>query len=122
MALPLIAAVGLKAFALGPILIGGLAFLALKAFVYSKIAFIIAAIIALHKMFTGGNAGFSNLFNKSSPPIGSWYDNNVAPGWSAGSVGSQPQGYYRRNFEEGNANAQNLAYSAHAPATGNDTD
>lgn len=120
MILPLVAAAGVKIFALVPILIGGLALLALKALFFGKIALLIAGIMAFQKLFGGGGGvGTGGIFGKN-PQINGWYDNGAASGWSAGSsVGVQPQGYYRRSLDDdarAKADAHNLAYSAHAPA------
>lgn len=118
MILPLIAAAGVKIFALVPILLGGLALLVLKALFVGKIALLLAGIIAFQKLFgssssiTGGS-----IFGKNPLP-GGWFDNTGAGGWSAGSSGGlQPQGYYRRSFNEADtkADSHNLAYSAHTP-------
>ncbi|KAJ8684356.1 hypothetical protein QAD02_020148 [Eretmocerus hayati] len=122
-ALPLIAAAGLKIFALAPILLGALALLVVKALVVGKIAFIIAAILAFQRLFSGGSPGFvsnfgnglggafgGNLFGKN--PQG-WYDSSSS-GWS-GSAANQGQGYYR-SFND-KTDAQSLAYAAQAPST-----
>ncbi|XP_011880752.1 PREDICTED: uncharacterized protein LOC105569163 [Vollenhovia emeryi] len=116
MILPLIAAAGIKIFALAPILLGVLALLTFKALVYGKIALIVAGIMAFQKFFGGSGAG--GFFNKNPAPL--WYDNGATGSWaSAGPSGLQHQGY--RSFDVADAkndaknDAQDLAYSAHAP-------
>ncbi|XP_077271664.1 DUF1676 domain-containing protein Osi14 [Temnothorax americanus] len=119
MVLPLIAAAGLKIFALVPILLGGLGLLAVKALIFGKIALVVAGIMAFQKLFGGTNVA-SSFFNKSPAPV--WYDNGVAGSWAAGgSPGLQHQGY--RSFDKADAkvDAHDLAYSAHAPVA-NGTD
>lgn len=113
MVLPLIAAAGLKIFALIPILIGGLGLLALKALVFGKIALLVAGVMAFQKLFGGSNVAGS-FFNKS--PASVWYDNGAAGSWAAGgSPGLQHQGY--RSFDRIDAKdaAHDLAYSKHVP-------
>lgn len=123
MVLPLIAAAGVKIFALVPILLGGLALLTLKALFVGKIALLVAGVMAFQKLFGGGGLGAGGILGKN-PQVGGWYDNGAASGWSAGgAAGLQPQGYYRRSLDDADAkvDAHNLAYSAHAPAA-SDTD
>ncbi|XP_058793749.1 uncharacterized protein LOC131665709 [Phymastichus coffea] len=115
--LPLIAAAGLKIFALVPILLGGLALIVAKALFVGKIALLIAGIIAFQRLFSGGatigNGFGGNIFNKN--PQSTWYDNNQ--GWNTG-ANVQGQGYYR-SFND-KVDAQNLAYSAQAPSNTNE--
>lgn len=109
MILPVIAAAGLKIFALIPILLGGLGLLAIKALLFGKIALLVAGIIAFQKLFGGG----SSFFGKNPPP-NIWYDNGAAAGWpAAGAAGLPHQGY--RSFAEAKMDAHDLAYSAHTP-------
>lgn len=118
MVLPLIAAAGLKIFALVPILLGGLGLLALKALFFGKIALLVAGVMAFQKLFGGNNAAGS-FFNKNPAPV--WYDNGAA-NWAVGGASAvQHQGY--RSFDKANAkvDAHDLAYSAHAPVA-NGTD
>ncbi|XP_011163927.1 uncharacterized protein LOC105198785 [Solenopsis invicta] len=113
MIFPLIAAAGLKIFALVPILLGGLGLLALKAYVLGKIALFAAGVVAFNKLFGGSNVA-GGFFNKNPAPV--WYDNGAAGNWVAGgSPVLQHQGY--RSFEkiDEKVDAHNLAYSAHAP-------
>lgn len=120
MILPLIAAAGVKIFALVPILIGGLGLLVLKALFVGKIALLLAGILAFQKLFgSGGGIGSSvgSVFKQNIQPAASaWYDGAASQqGWSGGPAAQQPQqGYYKRSFDDTKA-AQNLAYSAHAP-------
>lgn len=102
----MIAAAGLKVFALAPLLLFGLGLLTVKALIFGKLALLAAGYMIFQKLFSGSNVG--GFFNKNQVPI--LYDHGSSGGWAVGS-GSQQQGYYR-NFD---ANAQNLAYSAHAP-------
>lgn len=119
MVLPLIAAAGLKVFALVPILLGGLGLLALKALFFGKIALLVAGIIAFQKIFGGSNVA-SGFFGKNPAPV--WYDTGAPGNWPAGgSAGLQHQGYRSFDIADAKVDAHNLAYSAHAPVA-NDTD
>jgi len=112
MVLPLIAAAGLKIFALVPILLGGLGLLALKALFFGKIALLVAGVMAFQRLF--GNSNVAGSFFGKNPTPNLWYDSNSAAAWNAGNaVGLQHQGY--RSFDDAKVDAQNLAYSAHAP-------
>jgi hypothetical protein len=118
MILPLIAAAGIKIFALVPILVGGLALLIVKALFVGKIALLIAGILAFQRLFSGSAGGItssfggigSNIFNKN--PQGSWYDANQ--GWS-GAASNQGQGYYRSFSDK--VDAQTMAYAGQAPSS-----
>ncbi|XP_076241651.1 DUF1676 domain-containing protein Osi14 [Calliopsis andreniformis] len=117
--LPLIAAVALKVFALIPILLGGLGLLVLKAVFVSKIALLLAGVLAFQRLFGSGSssgAGYSSLFSKNAQPASGWYD-SASQGWPAGASAAQPQGYYKRSFNADNAkmDAHSMAYSAQAP-------
>lgn len=117
--LPLIAAAGVKIFAIMPILLGGLSLLVLKALVVGKVALLIAAVLAFQKFFGSGAAGglgASNNFFKNLQPATSFFDNGASnQAWSSSSAQQQqPQGYYKRSFED--KTAQKLAYSGQAPA------
>ena len=119
MILPLVAAAGVKIFALVPILLGGLSLLVFKALVVGKIALLLAGILAFQKLFGGNGVSASSFFSKNAQPTG-WIDAQPNQGWSASSA--QPQGYYRRSFEPNtNADAHSMAYAAQAPVT-NETD
>ncbi|XP_043267225.1 uncharacterized protein [Venturia canescens] len=120
--LPLIAAVGLKIFAVVPIILGGLAILVLKALFVGKIALIIAGILAFQRLFGSGASGVSggslggNFLNKYTQPAASWVDNGAGQGWAAaGAAQTAGQGYYKRSFDDVKNDAQNLAYSSHVP-------
>ncbi|OAD62713.1 hypothetical protein WN48_06912 [Eufriesea mexicana] len=116
MALPLIAAAGVKLFALIPILLGSLGLLVAKALFVGKIALLLAGVLAFQRLF-GSNSGAS-IFSKNPQPTG-WIDNGNQ-GWSANVAAAvQPQGYYKRSFEaeNGKMDAHLLAYSAQAPIT-----
>lgn len=118
--LPLIAAVGLKIFAVVPIVLGGLAILVLKALFVGKIALIVAGILAFQRLF-GSSAGSASslggsFLNKYTQPAASWVDNGAGQGWAAaGAAQTAGQGYYKRSFDEIKNDAQNLAYSSHVP-------
>lgn len=118
MILPLIAAVAVKVFALVPILLGGLGLLVLKAVFVSKIALILAGVLAFQRLFgSGSGSGYTSLFSKNAQPATGWYD-NANQGWSGGAAtATQPQGYYKRSFNADNAkmDAHSMAYSAQAP-------
>lgn len=118
MVLPLIAAAGLKVFALIPILLGGLGLLALKALFFGKIALLVAGVMAFQKLF-GGNNVAGSFFNKNPAPV--WYDNGVGNFAVGGSSGLQHQGYRSFNKADAKVDAHDLAYSAHAPVA-NGTD
>lgn len=112
---PLMLAVGAKLLALVPIFLGGLALLAVKALVVAKIAFVLAAVLGFQK-FAGGSGGGLNLLSKVSG--GGGQQSYGAPaggsgqGWSSGGGVASAQYPYARSYD-----AQDLAYSAQAPAT-----
>ena len=119
MALPLIAAAGVKLFALIPILLGGLGLLVTKALFVGKIALLLAGVLAFQRLFGGNSAGAANFFSKNAQPSTGWVD-SANQGWSANvAAGVQPQGYYKRSFdvENGKVDAHSMAYSAQAPIT-----
>lgn len=101
---PLLLAFGAKLIALIPLFIGGLIFLAFKALVVSKIAFVLAALLGLQKFGTA--AGGLNLLGKV---VGGGFSSGGLPGtWSSAALGSQYP--YARTYE----NAQDMAYSAYS--------
>ncbi|XP_035729594.1 uncharacterized protein LOC118444922 [Vespa mandarinia] len=114
--LPLIVAVGLKIFALVPILFGGLGLLALKAYFVGKIALLLAGILFFQKIFGSGSMA-SNIFGKSPSLGGNWYEPSTQ-GWPSAGAGVQ-QGYYRRSLDDttGKIDSHSLAYSAYEPIT-----
>lgn len=118
MVLPLIAAAGLKIFALVPILLGGLGLLALKALVFGKIALIVAGIMAFQKFF-GSNNVAGSFFNRNPAPV--WYDNGAAGSWAGAAPAGVQQGYRSFDTADTKVDAHDLAYSAHAPGA-NGTD
>ncbi|CAB0043808.1 unnamed protein product [Trichogramma brassicae] len=91
---PLMTLIGVKLFALAPVFLGGLALFVTKAIFLSKVAILIAGVLLYQKFFGAAShiaGGFpSDFFAK----------NNVAPQ------------YYNDQVNY----AQNLAYSAQAPA------
>lgn len=111
---PLLLAFGAKLIALVPLFLGGLIFLAIKALVVSKIAFVLAAILGLQKFGAGG--GGLGLLSKVTGGAGGtgglsgWSSGGQSgAGWSSGS-GLSSQYPYARNYD----NAQDLAYNAYA--------
>ncbi|KAK2579917.1 hypothetical protein KPH14_007597 [Odynerus spinipes] len=113
--LPLIAAVGIKLFALVPILLGGLGLLVLKALFVGKIALLIAGVLAFQKLFGSGSSAGS-IFGKT-PIGGNWYE-PATQGWSSPGAAVPQQGYYRRSFDDttGKMDPHNVVYSAHVPS------
>ncbi|KAK6621945.1 hypothetical protein RUM44_001752 [Polyplax serrata] len=106
--MPILIGVGAKVFAVIPLLLGGLALIATKALILAKIAFVLAAIVGLQKLFgagSGGFGGFGKVSGNSGWSSGGNYGNTG--GWS----GSGP---YYRSFNE-NEGGQEMAYSAHTP-------
>ncbi|KAF4528616.1 hypothetical protein B566_EDAN009220 [Ephemera danica] len=91
--LPLLLALKLKAVALVPLILGGLALLAFKALVVGKIALVLSAIIGLQKLLGGG--GYKTYEVVSHPH----FDHHDAGH------------HYGRAIQE----KQELAYKAHAP-------
>lgn len=102
--MPFLGIIAVKIFALLPLLLGAVGFLALKALVVGKIALIIAGVLALQKYSHSGLAGFSKLTDAYSASASS-YSPTVATG---------PGAYYRRSIED-QAASQHLAYNAHVP-------
>lgn len=125
--LPIIAGLGVKLLALVPIVLGGVALLTLKALFIGKIALLIAGILAFQKLFSGGGGygGYGGIFGKNAQQfaggnfLGGGSSGGEAQGWSGSQI-SQPQGYYKRSFDEASAAAakdpQQMAYSAQVPA------
>lgn len=104
---PLLLAFGAKLVALVPLFLGGLIFLAIKALVVSKIAFVLAALLGLQKFGSGGSG--LNLLGKLGNGVGGWSQGlSQGSGWSSGS-GIASQYPYARNYD----NAQDLAYNAY---------
>ncbi|XP_076759074.1 DUF1676 domain-containing protein Osi14 [Xylocopa sonorina] len=116
MALPLIAAAGVKLFALVPIVLGSLGLLVMKALFVGKIALLVAGILAFQRLFGSGSSGAANFFSKNVQPSTGWIDSGNQ-GWSSNAAAGQSQGYYRRSFDvpNGNPDAHLMAYSAQAP-------
>ncbi|XP_053679669.1 uncharacterized protein LOC128730620 [Anopheles nili] len=122
---PLVLALGGKLFALLPLFLGAVALLAVKALLVSKVAFVMAAVLAAQK-FLGGGAGGSplNLLSKvaggssggvvgggASAGAGGWSSGASAGGWS--NTGAASAQYpYARSYDT----AQELAYSAQVPS------
>lgn len=106
---PLLLAVGAKLVALVPLFLGGLIFLAIKALIVSKIAFVLAAILGLQKF--GGHAGGLGLLSKvTQAGLGGGFGSSAqSAGWSSG-AGVAQQYPYARTYD----NAQDLAYNAYS--------
>lgn len=134
---PLLLGLGSKIFALVPIFLVGLAILAFKALVVSKIALVLAVLLTASKMMGGGgglggglgglgvlgkvaslSSGAGGLLGGggssgyASTGSGGGYANSgsTAQGWSGAGNSAYP---YARSYDE----AQDLAYSAHDPQT-----
>ncbi|XP_014212823.1 uncharacterized protein LOC106642526 [Copidosoma floridanum] len=90
--LPLLLLLKLKAAALIPIALGGLALLAFKALIVGKIALIISAVIALQKLFASKQQSYEVVAHE----VPHHHDEHHGSGW---------------------ARAMDLAYSAHKPTT-----
>ncbi|XP_059610877.1 uncharacterized protein LOC132257855 [Phlebotomus argentipes] len=102
---PLVLALGAKVVALLPLFLGGLVLLATKALVVAKVAFVLAAVLAVQKLL-GSSGGFSgsgfNLLGKVT------WTSGASQGWSSGaSGGAYP---YARSYD-----AQELAYHGQIP-------
>ncbi|XP_015525065.1 uncharacterized protein LOC107228200 isoform X2 [Neodiprion lecontei] len=108
---PLLAAAGLKIFALIPIALGGLALLVTKALFVGKIALLFAGILAFQKLF-GSGSSTGNIFSKGVQPIAAWASAPASQSWSSAPSSSQSQGYYR-SFDSNDA--QHLAYGGQIP-------
>ncbi|XP_049277089.1 uncharacterized protein LOC125760727 isoform X2 [Anopheles funestus] len=121
---PLVLALGGKLFALLPLFLGAVALLAVKALLVSKVAFVMAAVLAAQKFLGGGGGSPLNLLSKvaggssggvvgggASAGAGGWSSGASAGGWS--NTGAASAQYpYARSYDT----AQELAYSAQAPS------
>lgn len=108
---PLLLAFGAKLIALVPLFLGGLVFLAIKALIVSKIAFVLAAILGLQKFGAGGAGGLgllSKVTGGGAGGLSGWQSATPSAGWSSGS-GIASQYPYARNYDT----AQDLAYNAY---------
>ncbi|CAG2055471.1 unnamed protein product [Timema podura] len=113
--LPLLLGIGLKLFALIPAGIGLVGIIAAKALIISKLALILAGIIAIQKFFGGGgmsgwNSGGGAASGWSSPSTGGWSSGGSSGGWGTSGSGSSP---VYRSF--GGADAHEMAYMAQLP-------
>lgn len=106
---PLLLAFGAKLIALVPLFLGGLIFLAVKALIVSKIAFVLAAILGIQKF--GGHAGGLGLLSKVTQGGlgGGWASGAQSAGWTSSGTGVAQQYPYARTYD----NAQDLAYNAY---------
>uniref|UniRef100_A0A240PP71 Uncharacterized protein n=1 Tax=Anopheles christyi TaxID=43041 RepID=A0A240PP71_9DIPT len=123
---PLVLALGGKLFALLPLFLGAVALLAVKALLVSKVAFVMAAVLAAQKFLGGGGGSPLNLLSKvagggssgavvggggAAAGAGGWSSGASAGGWS--NTGAASAQYpYARSYDT----AQELAYSAQAPS------
>uniref|UniRef100_A0A182VS86 Uncharacterized protein n=1 Tax=Anopheles minimus TaxID=112268 RepID=A0A182VS86_9DIPT len=121
---PLVLALGGKLFALLPLFLGAVALLAVKALLVSKVAFVMAAVLAAQKFLGGGGGSPLNLLSKvaggssggvvgggASAGAGGWSSGASAGGWS--NTGAASAQYpYARSYDT----AQELAYSAQVPS------
>nr|CAD7394518.1 unnamed protein product [Timema cristinae] len=113
--LPLLLGIGVKLFALIPAGIGLVGIIAAKALIISKLALILAGIIAIQKFFGGGgmsgwNSGGGAASGWSSPSTGGWSSGGSSGGWGTSGSGSSP---VYRSF--GGADAHEMAYKAQLP-------
>lgn len=102
--LPFLGVLAVKIFALLPLLLGAVGFLALKALLIGKIALVIAGILALQKYSSTGNFGGWSKLTDGFGSAASSYSPVSSPGGP----------YYRRSIED-QTGAQHLAYSAQVP-------
>lgn len=106
---PLLLALGAKLIALVPLFLGGLVFLAVKALVVSKIAFVLAAILGLQRFGGAGAGNGLGLLGKVANGVQGWSSGaQGSQGWASTPVGSSYP--YARNYD----NAQDLAYNAYS--------
>lgn len=121
---PLMMAVALKAAALVPLMLGGIALIAGKALLIGKIALVISAIIGLKKLLSGGGKHVTyevvaHPHHSSSHSSSHGGDTYAAIGGSSG-FGSDAGGYGGGGSSGHggwgrSADAQDLAYSAQKP-------
>lgn len=116
---PLMAALAMKAAALIPLALGAIALLAGKALIVGKIALVLSAILGLKKLLSGGHGKHVTYEVVSHPHHSSSHvstHDSFGGGYSGGDVGggygggSSGHGGWGRSLD-----AQQLAYSAHAP-------
>lgn len=116
---PLLLAFGAKLVALIPLFLGALIFLAIKALIVSKIAFVLAAILGFQRFGLGGGLGgvggtlglLSKVTNGGLGGAGWNNGGQPAAGWSSGTGVAANSAYpYARTYD----NAQDLAYNAYS--------
>ncbi|XP_053681923.1 uncharacterized protein LOC128732657 [Sabethes cyaneus] len=122
---PLVLAVGGKLFALLPLLLGGVALLAVKALFVSKIALVLALVLAAKKFLGGAVDGASTLGLLSKAvggggaglgaAVGGGAAAPAAAGWSGAGASGWSQGNAQYPYARSYDTAQDLAYSAQAP-------
>ncbi|XP_055551626.1 uncharacterized protein LOC129733990 [Wyeomyia smithii] len=119
---PLVLAVGGKLFALLPLLLGGVALLAIKALFVSKIALVLALVLAAKKFLGGAVDGASTLGLLSKAvgggagsALGAAAAAPAAAGWSGAGASGWSQGNAQYPYARSYDTAQELAYSAQAP-------
>ena len=115
--------IGAKLALIVPLGIGLVGFLAVKALLVSKVALILAGVIALQKLFGGGGlGGWSGGKNglstgsgwSSGASLGGWNSGNTG-GWSTSGSGAASAGYYRSFDGSSPVDAHQLAYKAQVP-------
>ena len=125
--LPIILGIGAKLALVVPLGIGLVGFLAIKALLVSKVALILAGIIAVQKLFGGGGLGGWSSGKNGWPSSGSsgWssggslggggWNSGSSGGWSTSGSGAAASGYYRSFDGSSQVDAHQLAYKAQAP-------
>ncbi|XP_049861247.1 uncharacterized protein LOC126355094 [Schistocerca gregaria] len=115
--LPILLGVGAKMLLLVPLGLLVVGVLAFKALIVSKIALVLGAVLAVQKFLRGGSGGSGGGWAGAGASGGGWSSAPAAvgSGWSAGGASSGPgaaPGGWGRSLE---GDAQEMAYSAHAP-------
>ncbi|XP_047112082.1 uncharacterized protein LOC124788843 [Schistocerca piceifrons] len=115
--LPILLGVGAKMLLLVPLGLLVVGVLAFKALIVSKIALVLGAVLAVQKFLRGGSGGSGGGWAGAGASGGGWSSAPAAvgSGWSAGGASSGPGGApggWGRSLE---GDAQEIAYSAHAP-------
>ncbi|PSN49205.1 hypothetical protein C0J52_16940 [Blattella germanica] len=126
--LPIIMGVAAKLALVIPLGLGLIGFLALKALLVSKVALILAGVVALQKLFGGGGLGglgggkngWSSGGNSgwSTGGVGGgWSNGGASGGWSTSGSGGSSAGYYRSFDASAPVDAHDMAYKAQIPLT-----
>lgn len=116
---PLMAALAMKAAALIPLALGAIALLAGKALIVGKIALVLSAILGLKKLLSGGHGKHVTYEVVSHPHHSSSHVSTHEASFGGGYGGGDAGGGYGGSSGHGgwgrSLDAQQLAYSAHAP-------